>query len=134
MSKSYGNDVWVFETGKPLKKRVGKIPTDSREPAEPKDPDELVLFDFLALFLGEAELADWRARVSAGGEGAPGYGHLKQRITQAIEEHFAEARARREDLLARPEEVDRVLAEGAERARARARVTRDRAYAACGLR
>ena len=80
------------------------------------------------------ELADWEAKVRAGGEGAPGYGHLKMRLVAAIEEHFAEARARREELLGDPAELERILAEGAERARERAVAVRDRALVACGLR
>jgi tryptophanyl-tRNA synthetase len=52
----------------------------------------------------------------------------------AIEEHFADARARREELLADPSELDALLARGAEKARARAQVVRDRALKACGLR
>ena len=134
MSKSYGNDLWVFESGKKLKKRINTIATDSRPPEEPKDPSELLLFDFLALFLEADELDDWRAKVSAGGEGAPGYGHLKLRLIEAIDERFCAARERREELLATPDEVDRVLSDGAQRARERARAVRDRAYAACGLR
>lgn len=134
MSKSYDNDLWVFESGKKLKKRVNTIATDSRPPEEPKDPDELLLFDFLTLFLEADELEDWRARVRAGGEGAPGYGHLKQRLIQAIDERFAAARERREELLANPQELEDVLQEGARRARERARAVRDRAIEACGLR
>lgn len=134
MSKSYGNTLWVFETGKALKKLIGRITTDSRPPEEPKDPDQLLLFEFLRLFLTQSELAEWSERVRKGGTGAPGYGHLKQRLIEAIEERFAPARQRRDDLLADPGEVERVLARGAERARARAAATRDRAYRACGLR
>ena len=66
--------------------------------------------------------------------GAPGYGHMKARIIEVIEETFAPARARREQLLADPGEVDRILARGAEKARAIAVGVRDRALAACGLR
>lgn len=134
MSKSYGNALWVFESGKKLRKAIGRIPTDSRPPEEPKDPGELLLVDFLKLVLEPAEVSDWAERVRAGGEGAPGYGHLKQRLTEAIEERFAPARARREELLADPAEVDRVLSAGAEVARARASAVRDRALRACGLR
>ena len=134
MSKSYDNGIWIFESGKPLKKRVNKIPTDSRPPEEPKDPAELVVFDLLRLFLDADELADWEAKVRAGGEGAPGYGHLKMRLVAAIEEHFADARARREELLADPAELERLLQRGADRARERAAAVRDRALAACGLR
>ncbi|MEL6906743.1 MAG: tryptophan--tRNA ligase, partial [Planctomycetota bacterium] len=134
MSKSYGNDLWMFESGKRLKKAIGRIPTDSRAPEEPKDPAGVMLFDFLRLFLGAEELSGWEDRVRAGGEGAPGYGHLKVRLAEAIDEHFAEARGRYEELMADPAELDRVLARGAERARERAAAVRDRAYRACGLR
>ena len=44
------------------------------------------------------------------------------------------ARERRAELLADRGEVERILLAGAERARARATATRDRAMAACGLR
>ena len=134
MSKSYGNTLWIFETGKPLKKAVARILTDSRPPEEPKDPAGVLLLEFLGLFLGAEELHDWRERVRAGGAGAPGYGHLKVRLTEAIEERFRPARERRAELLADPAAVDQVLAAGARQARARAVATRDAALAACGLR
>lgn len=134
MSKSYQNGVWIFEEGKALKKAIGGILTDSRAPEEPKDPDGVLLFEFLELFLEPSDLEDWRARVRRGGEGAPGYGHLKLRLTEALDAAFGPARARRKELLADPAELDRALALGAERARARASMVRDRAYAACGLR
>ncbi|MFT4648173.1 MAG: tryptophanyl-tRNA synthetase [Glaciecola sp.] len=134
MSKSYGNDIWIFEQGKALKKAIGRIPTDSRGPEEPKDPSEILLFDFLSLFLPGDELEDWKNRVREGGAGAPGYGHLKQRLIAAIDETFGEARTRREQLLADPAEVERILARGAERAREKAQITRERALLACGLR
>jgi len=134
MSKSYGNDLWIFETGKALKKRVNQIVTDSRPPEEPKDPAGLFVFDLLALFLEPAELADWQEKVRRGGPGAPGYGHLKGRLCEAIESRFAAARARREELLAHPGQVAAILDGGAEKARAQARIVRDRCYRACGLR
>ncbi|MFT5290503.1 MAG: tryptophanyl-tRNA synthetase [Planctomycetota bacterium] len=134
MSKSYGNDIWIFESGKKLKKAIGRVTTDSREPSEPKDPDEILLLQFLQLFLGAGELEEWRERVRVGGEGAPGYGHLKVRLHEAVEEHFAPARARREELMADPAEVDRLLAKGADHARERAAATLQRAYEACGIR
>ncbi len=133
MSKSYGNSIWIFESGKRLKKAVGRIVTDSRAPEEPKDPDGVLLLAFLELFLDAGELADWKERVRCGGEGAPGYGHLKVRLVEAIEEIFAPARARREELLADPAEVDRILGRGAEIARERAAATLERAYRACGI-
>jgi tryptophanyl-tRNA synthetase len=134
MSKSYGNDVWIFESGKALKKRIGQIVTDSRPPEEPKDPAGIFLFDLLALFLAESELADLQDAVRRGGPGAPGYGHLKGRLIEAIESHFAAARARREEVLAHPERVWQILEAGAARARAQARAVRHSAFEACGIR
>jgi tryptophanyl-tRNA synthetase len=134
MSKSYDNTIWIFETGKPLKKIINRIVTDSRPPEEPKDPEELFLFDIMALFTDANEVNDWKERVKKGGEGAPGYGHLKGRIREAMEEFFAPARKRREELLADRGEVERILQEGAKKARARAAQVRDRALKACGLR
>jgi len=134
MSKSYGNTIWMFEEGKKLKKVINSIVTDSRPPEEPKNPDELFLFDTMSLFLSESEANEWKDKVRAGGEGAPGYGHLKGAIREAMDEFFAPARERRKELLDNPAEVERILAAGAEKARARATTVRDRAFAACGLR
>lgn len=134
MSKSYGNDLWIFESGKKLKQAIGRITTDSRPPEEPKNPDDILLFRFLELVLAPGEVEGWRERVRRGGPGAPGYGHLKMAITDALEAFFAPARARREAFLADPAAVDQILKKGAERARERAVATRDRALSACGLR
>ena len=134
MSKSYGNHVWIFEEGKALKKAISGILTDSRGPEEPKDPKELLLFDFLRLFVPADEVAQWEERVRRGGPDAPGYGHLKARIVEGIDACFGPARARRKELLADRGELERILTKGAEKARTRARAVRDRALAACGLR
>jgi tryptophanyl-tRNA synthetase len=134
MSKSYGNSIWIFEEGKGLRNAVNRIVTDSRPPEEPKDPAGVLLLRFLELFLPAAELEQWKERVRAGGPGAPGYGHMKARLIEAVDEAFGPARARRKALLDRPREVDEVLAAGGRRARERARATVDRCYRGCGLR
>ena len=134
MSKSYGNDIWIFEEGKKLKKLCGRIVTDSRPPEEPKDPREIFVFDLMALFLEADELQDWKDKVQKGGAGAPGYGHLKMRLKDAMEDYFSCAREKREELLANPEQVEAVLQAGAAKARRRAQEVRDRALKACGLR
>ena len=50
-----------------------------------------------------------------------------------MEEYFAPARKRREELIANPAEVEAALQRGAATARARAQMVRDRAMRACGL-
>ncbi|MAG34196.1 MAG: tryptophan--tRNA ligase [Deltaproteobacteria bacterium] len=133
MSKSYGNDVWIFLDGKPLKKRIGKIPTDSRAPDEPKEPEGLI-FDWLKLLLPDEEYGDLARRAQEGGENGPGYGELKKRICESIETRFGDARVEYHRLLEHPAEIEAVLQDGATRAGKQAREVRDRCYTACGLR
>jgi tryptophanyl-tRNA synthetase len=62
-----------------------------------------------------------------------GYGDLKKGLFEQYWNHFAEFRARRAELAARPDHVKEVLDDGARRARAVAQATLLRAKAACGL-
>jgi tryptophanyl-tRNA synthetase len=136
MSKSYGNTIEIFLGGKELQKAVGRIVTDSRPPAEPKDPEELVVMTILELFLDDAERADWRRRVREGGPDGPGYGHMKKEIIARMDARFGDARDayRRymEDPAAR-NELDEILTEGGRRARAVAQQVLARCYEAVGI-
>jgi tryptophanyl-tRNA synthetase len=143
MSKSYGNLVPLFEKGKKLKKLVGRVVTDSTELGTPlptaKREDgqgyQCNVLSLLALFLDEAALEEVLGFYEAGARGGEpfGYGHAKMMLKDAIEAEFAEARERREALVADPTRVDQVLDEGAQRARALARETLDDCKRACGL-
>jgi tryptophanyl-tRNA synthetase len=62
-----------------------------------------------------------------------GYGDFKKRLLQAMIDHFAPFRERRAEIIADPKYVDRVLAEGAEKARSVARKTLARVRDAVGL-
>lgn len=138
MSKSYDNSLLIFESGKPLKKRVGQIVTDSTPLGEPLPFATCNVASILRLFLGEAELARLETWYRDGRrDGQPfGYGHAKLLLAEHIEEYFAPARARREHLLtpAGRAEVESILRAGAERARVVARATLERCRQACGLR
>jgi tryptophanyl-tRNA synthetase len=138
MSKSYDNTLLIFESGKPLRKRVGQIVTDSTPLGEPLPFATCNVAAVLRLFLADDELAQLEAWYRDGRrDGAPfGYGHAKLLLTEHIERHFAPARARREQLLtpAGRAEIEAVLAAGAVRARAVARATLERCRLACGLR
>lgn len=135
MSKSYGNTIWIFEEGKALKKSVNAIVTDSRPPEEPKDPDALNVYKILALFLDEAEQADWRTRISAG-TGYRGYGDIKGAIIDKMEACFGEARARYTRLMTTADgndELESVLLAGRDAARPLAQATLARCYEAVGM-
>lgn len=144
MSKSYGNTLPLFLAGKQLKKAVGQIVTDSTELGQPLRLERVdesgettpeTVYSLLELFCDEAELEQIRSWYAAGQrEGQPfGWGHAKMLLAGKIEAHFAEARARREHLLAHPDEVEAVLQRSAAQARVIARETLDACKRACGL-
>lgn len=135
MSTSYGNTIPLFESGKKLKKLLGKIVTDSTPLGEPLDPDGCNVFSLLKLFSDDEELERIAGWYRAGArDGEPfGYGHAKMLLADAIEGHFAPAREKMAHYEAHPEEVEAVLVQGAARARPIARATLDRCKKACGL-
>ena len=130
MSKSYGNTIEIFNEGKPLKKRVMKIVTDSKELEDPKDPDVCNVCALYKLFATEEELADMEQRYRAGGMG---YGTAKTALLEKINEQFGPMRERRAELAADMDYVNDVLRQGAEKASALARETLSKARRAVGL-
>jgi len=130
MSKSYGNAIEVFETPKKMRKQINRIATDSREMEEPKDPEGDHLIALLKLFASAEEVSDMEDLYRKGGFG---YGQVKKAIADAADKYLAEPRERRAELEANPEKVRKILDEGAQRAREKAREVLDRARRACGL-
>lgn len=130
MSKSYNNTIEIFSEGKPLKKQVMKIVTDSTPLEDPKDPDTCNVFALYKLFGTEEEIADLANRYRAGGMG---YGTAKTELLDKINEHFGPMRERRAELAADMDYVEDVLRQGAEKARKLARETLQKARQAVGL-
>lgn len=118
MSKSYDNSIEIFEeTEKKLRKKVMKIVTDTTTVEDPKDPTDSYLIQLYSLVATPGEVKEMEDSFRAGGTG---YGHYKQQVFEAIRDHFAPMRERREELVKDPSYVDGVLEEGAKRARATA--------------
>ncbi len=131
MSKSYGNTIEVFEDPKEARKKIMRIKTDSRPMDQPKDPGVDHLFQLYALFADAAQREEMAAKYRRGGFG---YGEVKKALADLAESYFAEARRRRTELEAQPEQVRQILAEGAARARKKAAEVLLRAQKACGVR
>jgi tryptophanyl-tRNA synthetase len=131
MSKSYGNTVEVFEEGKVQKKKIMGITTDSRPMEDPKEPDGDHLFALYSLFASAEQTAALAETYRRGGFG---YGNIKKELVSLAENYFAEARARRLELAAKPEQVQEILAAGAQTARKKADEVLRRVKDACGLR
>ena len=114
MSKSYDNTIPIFAPEKELRKQVMRIVTDSKRPEDPKDPEEDNLFSLLQFFASPGRLEEIRQLYVHGGAA---YGSLKKELADLILEHFAEARVKFEDLIADRAYLDRILLEGAAKAR-----------------
>jgi tryptophanyl-tRNA synthetase len=130
MSKSYGNTIELFGDLKESKARIMKIVSDSKPLEEPKDPATCNIFALYRLFASEAQRAEMEANYRGGNYG---YGHAKKALYAIFEESFAPFRAKRTELQANPDYVEAVLRKGAERARAEAAKTLDKARRAVGL-
>ncbi len=130
MSKSYGNEIGIFDEGSALKKKVMSIVTDSTPVEDRKDPETSTPFLLLRLLASPEETAEWEARYQAGGMG---YGDVKKRLLALIDETFAPYRERRRELEADPDYVMDVLTDGGRRARAVAQQVMSRVREATGL-
>ena len=113
MSKSYDNTIPLFAGGaKALREAIMRIVTDSRAPGEPKDPDNSSLYSLFRAFADAAESAAFRQSLLDG----IGWGEAKQRLFERIETEVAPMRDRYEALIARPDEIEAILRDGAAKA------------------
>ena len=114
MSKSYKNTIDLFQDEKSLRKQIMRIVTDPTPVEDPKDPERCNVFNIFRLFLDQEQENDLRRRYLAGGLG---YGEVKEELFLTVRDYFAPFTARRTELLADPEGLRRILADGAQKAR-----------------
>ncbi|MGM0443702.1 MAG: tryptophan--tRNA ligase [Fibrobacterota bacterium] len=117
MSKSYNNTIPLFTSKKKFRKSIMKIETNSQEIEEPKDPDTCNVFSLYKIFADEAQQAALAERYRAGGMG---WGDAKKELLAVIEEQIGPMREVYNDLMADRSRIDRILREGADKARHRA--------------
>ncbi len=113
MSKSYDNTIPLFAPEKRLRKLIMKIKTNSLPPEAPKDPETCTLFAIYRAFAAPQEVAEMRKRYASG----IAWGTMKQELFAYLNDHLTPYRRRYEELLAAPDYVGQVLAEGASKAR-----------------
>ena len=129
MSKSYGNVIDLFGPDNAVKKQIMGIKTDSTPVEAPKDPEGTPLLALLSLFASPEERAEHERSMREGGKG---WGHYKVRLLELFHEKLDPARARRAELERDLGHVERVLEEGADRARAYAAPIMDQVRKAVG--
>lgn len=130
MSKSYDNHIELFGTEKETKKRMMSIVTDSKALEDPKDPQTCNVFSLYKLFATETEQNELAELYRKGGYG---YGSAKKKLFEIMWNYFEPFRVRRAELAGNMDYVDGILRNGAERARAEARKTLDKAREAVGI-
>lgn len=114
MSKSYGNTIDIFSDRETLRKQVMGIVTDSTPVEAPKDPERCNLFAIASLFFSPEERETLAGRYRAGGLR---YSEVKKDLVERIWNFFAPYREKRAALLEDPQTLDKILREGADRAR-----------------
>lgn len=130
MSKSYGNEIAIFEEGKALKKRVMSIKTDSKSVEESKDPESCTVFKLYKLFAKPEEILALSEQYRAGGMG---YGEAKKQLLEKIEAHFAFAREPYKKFLQDPDSLFDILRTGGNKARRTAEEVMERLRSYVGV-
>jgi tryptophanyl-tRNA synthetase len=133
MSKSYGNTIDLSDDSATVEKKVRQMYTDPKRIRAdiPGTVEGNPVFMYHDAFNPDAaEVEDLKARYRAGTVGDV---EVKTKLARALNAHMEPMRARRADLLARPERLREILFEGSKKARAIASETMERVRSAVKL-
>ncbi len=114
MSKSYNNTIPVFEDPKAMRKAVMRIVTDSKLPAEPKDPDNTIYQLYKEV---EKDSAKVKAMYDGFVNGGLGYGDAKKMLADSLDEMLEEPRKKFTELMSNKKYLDEVMEMGAQKVR-----------------
>ena len=128
MSKSYGNQIPLLTSESDLKKHIMRITTDSSPPTDPK-PTDHVLFQLYELFATAQETESMRAKFGAG----IGWGTVKSDLFVVADRMLTPMRGKFNYYMENYAEVETILANGATKARERAKKVLDRVRKAVGV-
>jgi tryptophanyl-tRNA synthetase len=113
MSKSYDNIIPLFAPPEQIRKQIAAIVTDSRAPGEPKKVEGSALFQIYQAFASEQETQALREAYAGG----ISWGDAKQLLFERIDREISPMRERHDALVSNPAELEKVLRNGAEKAR-----------------
>ena len=120
MSKSYGNVIPLFDDDKAIKKAIFSIKTDSRPMEEPKDPEGILVYEIYKSIASAEQLKEMGDGLR---QGKLGYGHIKNMLLDAVIATIKDAREKYDYYMAHFDEVETMLAAGADKARPVAQAT-----------
>jgi len=130
MSKSYGNVIPLFAPEKTLRKTVMRIVTNSQSVEEPKNPEESQIYSLYKLFASKEEQDSLASRYRSGGMG---WGDAKEELFRVINRCLSPIRERYEAIMADIPTLDKILEQGAQKARPIAAATVKRFRKAAGV-
>ena len=120
MSKSYGNVIPLFDDDKSIKKAIFSIKTDSRPMEEPKDPEEILVYEIYKSIATPEQLQEMGDGLR---QGKLGYGHIKNMLLDAVINEIKDARDQYNYYMDHFCEVEAMLEDGAAKARPVAQAT-----------
>ena len=112
MSKSYGNTITLFGDEKTLKSQINKIVTNSQTPEEPKDTN-CAIFNIFSLFANNQQINDMKQKFSQG----IGWGEVKKQTFEIANTMLSPMRDIYNYYINNPQEIDKILEQGAQKAR-----------------
>jgi len=130
MSKSYNNVIPLFAAEKTLRKTIMRITTNSQTVEEPKNPDESQIYQLYKLFADEQEQTALADRYRAGGMG---WGDAKEELFRVVNRALTPIRERYDTIMADIPALDKILEQGAQKARPIASATVKRLRKAAGI-
>jgi tryptophanyl-tRNA synthetase len=113
MSKSRNNYIDIFLDDKKLRKQVMAIETDSTPLEEPKNPYTCKVFALYSLLADASQIEQMRQNYLGGNYG---YGHAKQALFELITDKFKTEREKYNYYMSNPQEVEKILFDGAQKA------------------
>jgi tryptophanyl-tRNA synthetase len=132
MSKSLGNTISLREAEPAVWEKLRTAATDPARVrrTDPGNPDVCNIFTLHKFFSNAERQAEVRVGCTTAGIGCI---DCKKMLLEGLKADLTRIRERREALLARPEQIDEILVDGARRARAVARETMAKVYERLGL-
>ncbi len=131
MSKSLNNAIFVTDTAKQIKKKLGKLYTGRQNPTDPGDINN-ALFQYVRIFINDSDrVAELERKYSEGDD--IGDGHIKVEVAEAIDALLEPMRERRAEYEGDDAVILDILRDGCRKANACAEDTLRRAKEATHL-
>ena len=118
MSKSYNNEIPLFLEPNKLYKLIRRIKTDSSPEKQAKDPNSCFIFQIYKEFASSEEIDNMKKLYAKG----IGWGAAKDILFYKLKDYFKDKKEIYDHYISQPEELEKILKQGAEKVRTEASV------------